>query len=1293
MKKKVRIYKSPTNKGKYLNKTKKFLSKFQNGGALTQNRLLDAYSENVFSQLNSDMKPEDVYENLLVSGLDKEMAGSIMTSVITKMIEAGLFDPQYFEKIAKQTSSQGRAGQQPSGTPQEMGDLAQSEEPYEEDAYSGGDQSQMMAQDQTSQLSMQEGGDMQSPEMMQEQPNELEQQQEPIPFDQYMDSNDESPQLKFPNLSEYISSNEPSWNDISQMQTGGMTKKRFVRSLLKKQEGGDSQSAGTGDRQDTLTNEIKARKNDFTSTLKQLSTKALGEEIYDNAQKLGDPKVMEMAEGLVQKEQSNIPEAQKGGILKKLAKAYPDLKPVTNFNKLGRDELKQLGQVRGLLRDQTYAKTANDATLKKKLNSALTSHVSDADLQVLFPGTQGKESILNRIAQGRGPNSSKAADLQEAASYGHGLMTVDDAPMLASGNLKYEMSHPDDISEAAAASRFAGMLENPFSRTEQGYYGLDNAGIGTANLLPSLYAKDFYDPSAMMAATRAQAQNLGSMPIGSVATGSDDLTIDSKILQDSMFAKIMTNPEAYGVFENPLFTGYGRLSGDDLLTDGYWKKKLASQLEQLEYLGLSDQDKVMRAEQLMGDANRVRRDYYMTQKDKRFNIDSDYPILEFNKKALTEVPSELSPAAKSLWKEGNWGLGRKSPHNPFNITGIQSSYDFVVPQFGLGKNRQVDDLNFESGGYVDNQEDFQYLQEGAALPAAQRGGILPKAQFGYANVDEDLTDEERMSFSKTPEFAESARSMLDEDLYGGRGMGYDDMQYTASENLGYNEDKGDQVADYYDNILTNQGPAAFQNAINEGQDSYVSAIPFANNTNPFPAETISNPQMEALQNYTAPEDLREQGYLNNNLEAQQQYLAPGEQYSDVEWDNDYQYGGQQVAQKGGAAYKVAKAFSKAGAAEENAVDPWKGYDIRDSKINYNRQTVPYGTFSGRRGRLRDTLFPANRMFGRTPYVKSKTDYEGPMNALTPLRREVTKTNWRGKPKKWNDYYTTGSGSDQSNELQDQINARNEATKELISFDPTFNDMYGDFKGSTKRKIRRGERQANRAEEYQSGGFTNNMGVNANSPNMAVNPQAEITNLDPNQGMMGGMGAFMNNNTPSINPASQPNNINVDPNQAVDPIQQNFDDYQYGNFKPNKNDPSEIVKVENEAKRRTKVTDGETLANTAIAGIRGVAGLKSRFNTKNDHADYNDEMTRPENLYANTVKTYKGEEADIAGKQLGLKNFDQMGQMDYTGMNTAKYGKFMQEGGYMEGLEEDGEYELPEELIEYLLANGVQLDFM
>ena len=255
--------------------------------------------------------------------------------------------------------------------------------------------------------------------------------------------------------------------------------------------------------------------------------------------------------------------------------------------------------------------------------------------------------------------------------------------------------------------------------------------------------------------------------------------------------------------------------------------------------------------------------------------------------------SRFLKAAKTLGK----GLGRNTPMLApvWGLIGDEDDYkDDVFYQ--LYKPSTTGSVRSLQGGGSVNIDDPMYGNPdlykftGGGQDFMGYGGI-PMAQFGFANVDEDLTDEERMSFTKTPEFAESARSMLDEDLYGGRGMAYDDMQYAASENLDYNEDKGDQVADYYDNILTDEGPAAFQNAINEGQDSYVSAIPFANNTNPFPAEIISNPQMEALQNYTAPADLREQGYLNNNLEAQQQYLAPGEQYSDVQWDDDYQYGG------------------------------------------------------------------------------------------------------------------------------------------------------------------------------------------------------------------------------------------------------------------------------------------------------------------------------------------------------------------------------------------------------------------
>ena len=849
MKKKVRIYKAPDNKGQYINKTKKYLSKFQLGGSTSEGQLMEMYMKNVFSQLRANMEPEDVYLNLITSGLDKQTAGSIMTQVISEMIQAGLFDPQYFEKMAKQ--AQENAPEQGQMPQTEMTDLSQSEEPYQEDAYSQGDEGEMMAEDQTGQLSMAEGGDIvdcprgkywngkycapikiitedgkkikvvpsademdnpsSDPEMMilqrvsdiedifrrqdksgwddeitnrmicnnagchsviidddtpitdyilpgrgveeiypevdhdkyptledfqfasdyynehgenpsddllpsnrqqvmdieeeiiepedervesfdveplpfiepeplehkvidnviqdddswdveevwgddiepgtfikpvepgylpekrgrdwgglrgwlqkvftdkkysgptfrkkirqeggamDEQGNMLEQQENIIPFDQYVDSMAPTyDDLKFPSLSEYLTYNEPTYEDISQMKNGGMTKRKFVKSLLKKQEGGDTdeQPIGAGDRQDTLTHEVQKRRSDFTSTLKQLNTKALGESIYENAMKLGDPNVMQMAEGLVQ-EQPEMPMAQKGlvvggkELLSSLKKVYPDLQPVTDFTKLSKDKLKQLSQIKGLLAGKSYAKTANDLHLKKLLNSAATSHVTDADLQILFPGTQGRESILNRIAQGRGPLQGEAADLQEATASGQ-LLTVDDAPMLGSGNIRFEMTGPteDRVNPQAI---FKDMIVNPFARPFQGDLGLAESGIGSATLIPSLYAKEFYNKEAMLAATKAQAQQLRDMPIGSVGIGSENLTLDSKLMQDSMVGKMMLDPEAYGVFESPLFTGYGRLAKDDFLTLGYWGKKLQKQLEELEYLGLSPQEKVKRA--------------------------------------------------------------------------------------------------------------------------------------------------------------------------------------------------------------------------------------------------------------------------------------------------------------------------------------------------------------------------------------------------------------------------------------------------------------------------------------------------------------------------------------------------------------------------------------------------------------------------------------------------------------------------------------------------------------------------
>lgn len=262
------------------------------------------------------------------------------------------------------------------------------------------------------------------------------------------------------------------------------------------------------------------------------------------------------------------------------------------------------------------------------------------------------------------------------------------------------------------------------------------------------------------------------------------------------------------------------------------------------------------------------------------------------KKFLKPVSKFLSPLTRiTPMVAPVEGLFYTDPADP-------GSYeDFFQQQFSGPNNIPIPGGSLQSGGYVDRTNPDLYRFTGGGQDFMQYGGI-PLAQDGYASVSDDLTDEERMEFSKTPEFADAARFMLEEGLEGVTGDSYDEMYYNASDYLNYDDDKGEQLATYYDDILTNQGPAAFQNAINEGQDSYISAIPFAENNNPFPAEIISNPQMEALENYTAPEDLRQQGYLSDSLNAQEQFLAPGEQYTDFQLDMDYQYGGPMFAQNG-----------------------------------------------------------------------------------------------------------------------------------------------------------------------------------------------------------------------------------------------------------------------------------------------------------------------------------------------------------------------------------------------------------
>ena len=77
-------------------------------------------------------------------------------------------------------------------------------------------------------------------------------------------------------------------------------------SLVKAQRGAETENEriNSGERQDTLLNDVAAITDNFKSALKSKSDEALAGSIHDNAMKLGDPKLLEMIQGIGKDDQN-----------------------------------------------------------------------------------------------------------------------------------------------------------------------------------------------------------------------------------------------------------------------------------------------------------------------------------------------------------------------------------------------------------------------------------------------------------------------------------------------------------------------------------------------------------------------------------------------------------------------------------------------------------------------------------------------------------------------------------------------------------------------------------------------------------------------------------------------------------------------------------------------------------------------------------------------------------------------------------------------------------------------------
>ena len=309
----VRIYKAPNGQGEYINKTAKFLKKAQMGAETEGgNDKLEPIVQFVTGALADDMQPEEVMKILVSKGLPKELVYSIISSVLQEQ-EA----PEEEESADKQEENQeeskiGQSEYQPVGK----------EEQVEEEQEQGMDYFNSYADEDEGSGVMdeeyEEGGPVLSyddlggtaeegfemnPELI-EKLSALRNFTEQVSDDDFKDFGKD--------ISEYQSNYTPvEWDMLGDgygsYKKGG-SKKNFTKNvlaLIKKAEGGDTQEIGKGNKKDTLTNEVSKRKSSFTDKLKEVSTKAAVDSVYEKMMKSNNPELIQSAQELAASRKKN----------------------------------------------------------------------------------------------------------------------------------------------------------------------------------------------------------------------------------------------------------------------------------------------------------------------------------------------------------------------------------------------------------------------------------------------------------------------------------------------------------------------------------------------------------------------------------------------------------------------------------------------------------------------------------------------------------------------------------------------------------------------------------------------------------------------------------------------------------------------------------------------------------------------------------------------------------------------------------------------------------------------------
>lgn len=279
----VRIYKDPNQQGSYVNKTKAFLEKAQAGTQVDQKQMINTYMQSIYQKLKNQEEIDDIFGELVASGMSEAIAEKLLTTVVDQMVAAGELNSD--NSVTENQAEEEAAQLEKEKAEKESADQQQQESEQDEEEES----------DQATDYFNSYGSEDDGAQSDEYQDGGSTEDSEDQPDYSYL----EQPDTIVPGLNNYYESAVPlSFYEEPEYKRGG-SKKSFVNNVLKKlKEGGEGQdeSIGQGNKFDTVDDEVSKRKTNFMNLIKEQANKAKIEDLYDKMMKSNKPELMKIAQ-------------------------------------------------------------------------------------------------------------------------------------------------------------------------------------------------------------------------------------------------------------------------------------------------------------------------------------------------------------------------------------------------------------------------------------------------------------------------------------------------------------------------------------------------------------------------------------------------------------------------------------------------------------------------------------------------------------------------------------------------------------------------------------------------------------------------------------------------------------------------------------------------------------------------------------------------------------------------------------------------------------------------------------